>query len=348
MKKSLSKYCIFSIALFSIILLGGCAKTPKEQAISKSAIYFDTPITITIYYENNLIPSDDIFQDVFAKCAYYQSICDRHNKESELSKLNNRSLKYVTIDNIKMYKVSTHLYNMIKSGQDANANYSSQFDITIAPLIDLWDFSHQYSSSSPSIPTPKAIQDTLKCVNSDSIILKEVNGKYLVGFIGNDNSIQIDLGGLAKGYIADRIKELLIDNKIESALIDLGGNIYALGSHTDGKDFHIGIKKPFSEEGALIHNVSVSDKSVVTSGVYERFFEYDNHQYHHILSSTTGYPAQTDLLSVTIIADSSLDCDILSTTCLLIGKDLATKLVEGLDDVSVIFVTTDYDVITVN
>lgn len=348
---SFIKKChVFLLILFIAIIFTGCSKdsNSKEQSSSKSAIYFDTPITITIYYAGNNSPSEDIFQDIFNECAYYESICNRHNVNSEISKLNSRSLQSIIIDNITMYQVSPHLYNMIKSGYDAHVNYSTEFDITVTPLIDLWDFSNQYSSPTHFIPSHKSIQNALKNVNSDSLILKELDGKYLIGFEDNNTSTQIDLGGLAKGYIADQIKSLLIDNGIERALINLGGNIYALGSHIDDSPYTIGIKKPFTTSNELIHSVNVTDKSVVTSGIYERYFKYQGEIYHHILSPSTGYPVQTDLLSVTIIADSSLDCDILSTTCLLIGKDLAMNLIEGLDNVSAIFVTTDYDVITVD
>ena len=348
MKKFLNRFILLSTFIFITAILGICSSAPKERTISKSAIYFDTPITLTIYYENDNVPSDSIFQEVFDKCSYYQNICDRHSESSELSKLNSRSLKCTIIDGIIMYSVSKDLYAMIKAGYDAHHNYSNQFDITVAPLIDLWNFKAQYSQADTAIPSPDSINDILKLVDTDFLILKETPDAYLVGFAENNNSIQIDLGGLAKGYIADEIKNILTVNKVDNALIDLGGNIYAMGSHIDGSEFVIGIKKPFTTSGELIHSVNVSDKSVVTSGIYERYFEHENEMYHHVLSPTTGYPSRGDLLSVTIIADSSLDCDILSTTCLLIGKDLATKLVEGLDNVNAVFVTTDYDVITVD
>lgn len=348
MKKSLRKCYLSSLILLFVFLVSSCSKAPKEQAISKSAIYFDTPIAITIFYENGKEPSLDIFQKAFNECALFQSICDRHNKESELSRLNSRSLEYVILDNIHMYKVSSHLYNMITAGYNASINYSKEFDITIAPLINIWDFNNKYSLSSQAIPTQDAINDALKLVNNNSIILKEKDGAYLVGFAENNTTTQIDLGGLAKGYIADQLKKLLIENDIENALIDLGGNIYGLGSHLDGSDYVVGIKRPFTTKNELIQTVNIKNKSVVTSGIYERYFYHEDILYHHILSATTGYPAKTDLLSVTIIGDNSLDCDILSTTCLLIGKDLTTKLIEGLDNVSAILITTDYDVITVN
>ena len=349
---SQKQYLLISIFLFAL-LISGCSKDSQEVATSKSAIYFDTPITITIYHDKDNLPPDNIFQDVFDLCSHYQNICDAHTATSELGMLNNRTLNYSTQEGIDMYLVSEELYDMVLAGINAHTNYSNQFDITIAPLISLWNFSERYNPTTAAqipIPDKEDILETLVNVDSNNLILchNEQKNEYFIGFSGNNPNIAIDLGGLAKGYVADKIKEYLLENDINSALIDLGGNIYALGTHLNGDDFTIGIKKPYSDTGEYSTTVNVTNKCVITSGIYERYFDNNGTKYHHILSPSTGYPASCDLLSVSIISDSSLQGDILSTTCLLIGKDLATELVEGLDNTSAIMITTDYEVITVS
>ena len=164
---------------------------------------------------------------------------------------------------------------------------------------------------------------------------------------GNEVSLknpdtQIDVGGIAKGYIADRMKEFLNENGITSGFINLGGNFLALGPKQDGSAYTVGIQKPFAEDGTALATVKVTNETVVSSGVYERYFEVDGTRYHHILDTATGYPYENDLLGVTIITDSSVDGDALSTTCFSLGLSDGMALVERLPDTEAIFITDDY------
>ena len=163
--------------------------------------------------------------------------------------------------------------------------------------------------------------------------------------------MELDLGGIAKGYIADRVTAFLEEKGVQSAIIDLGGNIVALGgkarsmldTEAGETDFRIGIKDPQSESGALLGTLPASNLTVVTSGTYERYFIADGKKYHHILDSETGYPTDTDVLSATIIAAKgrSVDCDGLSTTCLALGIENALALVNSIEGVEAILVDTN-------
>lgn len=165
-------------------------------------------------------------------------------------------------------------------------------------------------------------------------------------FLRFDNEdTMIDLGALVKGYAADRIAAYLRDNGVTSGLINLGGNVYALGAKADGSAWKIGIQKPF--DTGVVDTVEVTDQSVVSSGVYERCFEQDGILYHHILDPETGYPVTNGLWGVSIISDSSLTGDALSTTCLAIGMDEAADLIRSLDGVSAIFVDDQLNVVEV-
>ena len=152
---------------------------------------------------------------------------------------------------------------------------------------------------------------------------------------------KLDVGAVAKGYIADRLRDYLEEEGIDHAMIDLGGNIIAMGSKLDGSDYNIGIQKPFDENGTPITSVKLSDKSIVTSGVYQRYFEQDGKIYHHILDPATGYPCENNLYSVTIITDSSLTADALSTTCFLLGYEKGMNLINQLNNVDAVFITND-------
>ena len=165
-----------------------------------------------------------------------------------------------------------------------------------------------------------------------------------------DPQSAIDLGFIAKGYIADRLKEYLLSEGVESGIISLGGNILLIGSKPDGAPFQVGIQKPFGAPNEIITTVQESDISVVSSGCYERYFatgetEADRMIYHHIFDTATGCPVQNDLLGVTILSDSSMEGDALSTYCYLLGLDKGLDYIRSLDNVDAIFVTKDYEII---
>ena len=146
---------------------------------------------------------------------------------------------------------------------------------------------------------------------------------------------QIDLGALAKGYAADKLKEYLVENGVDNALINLGGNVMAVGTRLDGNPWRVGIQDPHQERGVILRTIEVADKSVVSSGTYERNFEQDGILYHHLLDPSTGYPKDVEAAQVTIISDSSLLGDALSTSCLLIGEEAEEELASQFEDVEI-------------
>ena len=152
----------------------------------------------------------------------------------------------------------------------------------------------------------------------------------------------MDLGFIAKGFIADRLKESLLEKGVESALINLGGNILAVGSKPDGSPFEIGVRKPFDTQNTALTTLSLSDRSLVSSGVYERYFEKDGKRYHHLLDPFTGYPVENGLLGVTILSSSSMEGDALSTTAFVLGPEEGMALIESLPDTEAVFITEDY------
>ncbi len=151
----------------------------------------------------------------------------------------------------------------------------------------------------------------------------------------------IDLGAIAKGYTADELKKVFLNYNISSAFLSLGGNIYALGNKTDKTPWNIGVQNPLNPRGSQLGVVPVSNKSIVTSGNYERFFEKNGKRYHHIFDTKTGYPAEKGLISISIISDKSIDGDALSTSVYTLGLDEGKKLIENLKGVEAVFVTND-------
>ena len=161
-------------------------------------------------------------------------------------------------------------------------------------------------------------------------------------FLSPDTSI--DLGAIAKGYIADRMKEQLLEAGAKSAIINLGGNVLCVGSLPDGAPFRIGLQMPFADYEETFETLGISDLSVVTSGVYERSFTVDGTLYHHILNPKTGYPYDNGLIAVTILSGESVDGDGLSTTCFSLGLEEGLKLAESLEGVEACFIDSDYRV----
>ena len=204
----------------------------------------------------------------------------------------------------------------------------------------MWDFSTKAlldETDASMIPSDEDIQSALKTVDYHAVV---VDGTTVTL---TDPDAKIDLGGIAKGYIADRMKDYLNENGATSGIINLGGNVLCLGTKADGSAYSIGLQRPFDENGSLIAAVHVTDETVVSSGVYERSFEVNGKLYHHILDTATGYPYDNGLLGVTIITDESVDGDGLSTTCFALGLKDGMALIESLSDTEAIFITDDYE-----
>ena len=158
-----------------------------------------------------------------------------------------------------------------------------------------------------------------------------------------DPETRLDLGGIAKGYIGDRMADYLAEQGVTSGIVNLGGNVICIGGKTDEEDFVIGVEAPFSDRTQIVGTIKARDLTLVTSGVYERKIEVGGTMYHHILDTKTGWPVDTDLNAVTLTAarGHSMDIDALSTICLIFGADEGMKLIESMDGIEGVFVLSD-------
>ncbi|MDR1024697.1 MAG: FAD:protein FMN transferase [Treponema sp.] len=211
------------------------------------------------------------------------------------------------------------------------------FDPTIGPLVSLWGI----GGENPRVPGAAEIEKALDLVNWRDLVIDRTAGTAFLRRRGQ----ALDLGAIAKGYAADQAAALLNRRRNRRAIIDLGGNILALGKRPGQESWRIGVQDPLEDRGNYLGILRVTNKSVVTSGVYERYFEEGGLRYHHILSTGDGYPVQNDLLSVTIVADRSIDADALSTACFALGPERGLALVEALPNVEAVFVRRDRAVI---
>ncbi len=325
---------IYATFVFCLLLffLNGC--TDNTQTYSKTDFCFDTAVTLTIYDSaSNADNTEALLDEAIALCKNYDAMFSRTKEGSDVYRINHSSGEWTT--------VSDETVSLIQSALEYCQMTDGMIDITIAPVKDLWDFS---GSSDVQMPASSDIASALEHVDFNFV---EIEGNKVRL---TDSKAAIDLGFIAKGYIADHLRSFLLERGVKSALLNLGGNIVVIGEKPDGTTFQIGVQEPFAPAGSYCTTVAASQtvsgmSSVVTSGIYERCFEYNGKLYHHILDCETGKPAQTDLAGVTIITDSSLHADALSTTCLLLGLEKGVAYIEELEGVEAVFVTADGEIV---
>ncbi|MDX5629394.1 MULTISPECIES: FAD:protein FMN transferase [unclassified Brenneria] len=235
--------------------------------------------------------------------------------------------------------VSPSVFNLIKRAKAVSLLDDSCFNLAIGPLVKRW----KIGFNGDSVPPAAELQALLALTNPADVILNEQQHSVFLAKAG----MEIDLGAIAKGYIADLVRDLLHQHATRHALINLGGNVQTLGVPQDsGLDaWSVGLKKPFSAPDDLIGVINVNNKSVVTSGIYERYFELNGRCYHHILDPKTGYPRDNELLSVTIISDDSIDGDIYTTLLYGMGVEKGLAYLSDKPGIEAIFVTRDRQVI---
>lgn len=324
MYKKLISLCF--ILLLSFGLFTGCG-----EPISKSGFYFDTVITVTLYDSSK----EHVLEGCFDLAKQYENYFSNTLPDSDISKINQAKGAPVT--------VHEETVELLEKGISYGNLSDGAFDITIGELSDLWDISLKAlleETDASMIPSETEIAEALATVDYTCI---KINGNEVS--LTNPDA-RIDLGGIAKGYIADKMKEYLLEQGVESALINLGGNVLTVGAKPDGSPFTIGVQYPFKDDGSSIASVQVTDETVVSSGIYERYFKVDDTLYHHILDPHTGYPYSNNLLGVTIVTKNSVDGDALSTICFALGLEKGMDFIEHLDDTEALFITEDYEIHT--
>jgi thiamine biosynthesis lipoprotein len=318
--KNWRKKTYFVLLLSISIFLVACKDNAKP--VEKETYMMGTIINLKVYGKN----AEEATGKAIKRVEEIENKMSVNIETSEISKLNSKA-------GVSGQKLSPDTYSVIEKAVQYSELTDGAFDPTIEPIVKLWGI----GTDAARVPSKDEITEKLKLVGYKDIIL---DGKNSTAQLKRTNQA-IDLGAIAKGYTADEIKGILLENKISSAIINLGGNIYAMGNKLDGTKWNIGIQNPLEVRGKYLGTISVSDKSVVTSGNYERFFMVGTKRYHHIFDPKNGYPSENGIISTTIISDKSIDGDVLSTSTYIMGIEKAQELVESIEGVEAIFITDD-------
>ena len=325
MKKNLMKILSLNLLILTgIYSLCSCASNRQTEPYQKSGFYFDTIINLTLYGEDGQKSSN--FEGAFALARKYDDLLSMQKEGSDINRINSHPKTWVTVDPATI--------EVLQEGIRYSRDSAGSFDITVGKLSALWDISAAAGNDHKGmIPSPDQIRPLLSHINYEAV---KIDGNRVML---DDDQAAIDLGGIAKGYIADKMKDYLMSRGIRSGLINLGGNVLVIGQKPNQTDYEIGIQKPFDEDGDVLASVKLNDQTAVTSGIYQRYFKGDDGNiYHHMLNLRSGYPEQNDLSSVTIITDKSTRADALSTITYLKGREEGTRFIESLDGVEAVFV----------
>lgn len=317
---------LVAFALSAFICAGCSMVGERHEPYTARDFMLDTDIMITIEDKQ----AAKVCADVFQRITEIEKKMTLFSDNSEIAMINAQS-------GIKAVEVSADTHYVLARAVAISELTRGSFDPTIGPLVQLWDF----GSNQARVPGATDIQEVLKLVDYRSLQLTGHNQHKV--FASRPGQV-VDLGGIAKGYAGDEAKKVLLEHGVEQGIINLGGNVMAVGSKKDGHPWRVGIQNPLAPRGTYLGIVNVIDKAVVTSGGYERYFNKDGRIYHHIIDPDTGYPADNGLLSVTVVASRGIDADALSTGVYVLGLTNGLKLINEMDEVEAIFITNDHKV----
>ena len=308
-----------AVALLAVLLLcGGCTVEKALPKLTEIGFYLDTVITLTAYVENG-----QVLRDALEECGRYERLLSRTVEGSDVWRINHADGMPV--------EVSDDTVSILSCARRISELTGGAFDVTIAPVSTLWDF----TSEDHVLPDADEIARAAGMVDYTKLELDGNTVRLPAGMM-------IDLGGIAKGYIADRIKAYLVNRGVRHAILSFGGNIVAIGEKKpDGTEWKVGVQDIDKKTGEYMLVSRSLGGSTVTSGIYERGFDLDGVRYHHLLSASTGWPVQNELASVTIFSDSSMEGDALSIAAFVLGTEEGLKLIESLEGIEALFISHD-------
>ncbi|QXE21220.1 FAD:protein FMN transferase [Clostridium sp. 001] len=309
------------IIIVSIIPLTSCVKD-NVQPVSKTEYMLGTICTITVY-DNK---PESVIDKAFVRIKEIENKMSVNKPGTELDAVSDAAGK-------NFVKVSKDTFYVLKKGKYYSEQSSGAFDITVGPLVKLWGI----GTDNARLPSQSEIDEKKSLINYKDLLLDEKDSKVMLKRQG----MSLDLGGIAKGYSADEAARILKENGVKHAIVNLGGNILAINTNTNGKPWNIGVQDPFKTRGDPAGGLNVTNKTVVTSGIYERYFEKNGKKYHHILNPFTGYPMDNNLASVTLVTDISIDADAMTKNIFYLGVDKGMDYVNKKNGLQAIFITKD-------
>ncbi len=309
----------FSLLLISVMLSGMllCGCTEKIHKETAEIYALDTIINLTAYGKN----SADAIDSAKAELTRLENLFSVTKTDSDISRINAAQGESV--------HVSADTFELIRAAVDASSITDGKFDITLCGVLKLWGF----TEAEHRVPTQKEIAAELKNSGFGKIRLSTPDEVSL------PKGMRLDTGGIAKGYIGDRLAAVMKNAGCDYGVISLGGNIRTLGTKPDGEPFVVGIQHPDSE--GYFATLETGEVSVITSGAYQRYFEADGKIYHHILNPESGYPAESNIESVTIVGTDGALCDALSTAVFVGGSAYAEELRVALNSFEYVIMNTD-------
>lgn len=321
MKNTMKKAGYYFCSFILIILLSGCEK--KEEAKTAEIYAMDTVMQITVYGEEK----EEAVKEARKLIQKYDALWSNDGTNSDIRKINECAGDFVT--------VAPETYELLRKSIAISEMTEGAFDVSIEPVVSLWGFDNK----DYRIPDVTEREKAVKYVDYSKIIMRDNNQ------IKIKKGMQIGVGGIAKGYTSNKLMEMFRRMKISAAIVSLGGNVETFGEKSSGELFRVGITDPLSPD-TLLGTIQLTDKAVITSGSYERYFEKDGVRYHHIMDRKTAAPADSDLASVTIIGEDGTMCDGLSTALFVMGKERAVSFQKEHPEFEVVLVTKNGDVIS--
>ena len=307
-----------SAALLSAaFLLTGCSGAPAQGPETATFFAMDTAMDFTVYGDAALL---DEAETLIGSLEEQVSVTDEHSD-------------IYAIDHTGSGSLSGNAAELMEQALELCRRTGGALDISVYPIVRAWGF----TTGSYQVPDEETIQSLLPLVD-----YTQIQYDAATGVVTLPEGMEIDLGSVAKGYAGQLAAQMLREHGVQSALLNLGGNVQTVGAKPDGSPWQIGIKDPQGEDAMMV--LSVEDQAVVTSGGYERYFEQDGQTYWHIMDPSTGHPADSGLISVTIVGDEGVVCDGLSTALFVMGLEKAADLWAQSGDFGAVFVTASGEV----
>lgn len=325
----------YVVATMLVVLLAGCGASGENQPELLKSPYEETEflmgtyVTLRVYDEGK----EKLIQEGFARVEELADKVTVNEPGSEIDKVNEAAGK-------EPVSLSDDVYPLVKAAAEYSDVSKGGFDYVVGPLTDLWHIGFDDARK----PSQSEIDAVLPLVDYTKV---ELDTEKQTVFL-TEPSMKLDLGAIAKGYIADEVKELFEQAGVTTAIIDLGGNVVVMGGSPtrEGEAWNVGIQDPLSERGETVGTTLQKDRSIVTSGIYERYIEVDGEMYHHLMDPQTGYPFDNEIAGVSIISDRSIDGDALSTVVFSFGLEKGLEYVNNREDIEAVFVTKNEEVYT--